>query len=138
MQQRGRGVRGFVASVLLLAGPFACGGDCKSLQNGIEGAVGGFTPHSSNTCSSASDCTIVNNTVSRNAVCLQGCGQATTKARAAEWKTFLANDPNVTAACNAFLDSGCDLGLPLECPCVGAGTPTGCGSLRCVEGGVCQ
>jgi hypothetical protein len=123
---------------VLLLGCLGCGSNCNKLQNDIQAAANAFTPHSSNMCSSAPDCTTVSTAIYRNGtVCLQSCGEAVTYARAADLGTFLANDPGVTAACNAFLQSGCSVGLPLECPCVGAGTPSGC-TLQCVDGGVCQ
>ena len=124
---------------VLALGCLGCGSDCKKLQDDITAAASAFAPQSSNMCTSASDCTIVNRTIYRNGrVCQWGCGEAATNARAAELSAFLTTDPGVTAACNKFQQAGCQLGPPLECPCVGAGTPSGCGPPQCVAGSVCQ
>ena len=105
---------------LALVGVQGCGPDCAKLKRDLSSAVAAFAPVSSNACSSAADCTVVDDSILRGGrACGDGCGTAASYARAAELSAFLQSDPGVTAACTAFVQARCDKGEPVPlCPAV--------------------
>jgi hypothetical protein len=115
---------------VVLVGAQGCGPDCTKLKKDLDAAVDAFAPVSSNSCTSATDCTIVDDSVMRDGrPCWGGCGVAASDARATELSTFLESDPAVTAACKAYLHGSCDKGggPPMLCPAaVGACTGEQC------------
>jgi hypothetical protein len=126
----------------------AAGADCTGLSSALESAVNAFAPASPNSCVLDSDCTVVATTIDRNnrlcwsacpmvvtGHCWAHCPIAAASQWGAEWTAFLADDPAITAACDALRTAGC-VPFSSSCPCALL-DPAVCGSPQCVSG-VCQ
>lgn len=111
--------------------------DCDALTQALKDVLAAFKPRSPNTCVSDADCTIIPSAVYRSpGYCLDGCGFPVAAAYGEEYMAFKANDPGVTAACNAVLQAGC--GFPGHtCPCALRDADSGCRAPRCVAA-TCQ
>ncbi len=127
----------------------AAGADCTELSSTLQTAVSAFAPVTPNSCILDSDCV----TVSGWAVFEQnhpGCWTVSPMILAGDWldcpivvasqwatelTAFLANDPAITAACDALRNAKC---TPWGQTCLCLITEPGvCGSPTCVSG-VCE
>jgi hypothetical protein len=125
----------------------ASAADCTELTSALQSALDAFVPVSSNSCILDSDCAVVHNTVIRNSRRCWGvspmsvgghfgnCPRVVAAQYGAEWSAFLANDPAITAVCDALRTAGC-APWSSSCPCAIL-DPGVCGSPQCVSG-VCQ
>jgi hypothetical protein len=127
----------------------ASAADCAELTSALQSAFDAFAPVTPNSCILDSDCVVVY-TWQVTGGSHQGCWGVSTMHLAgrfldcpivvasqwgAEWTAFLANDPAITAACDALRNAGCAPRMQ-TCPCF-ALDPGVCGSPTCVSG-VCQ
>jgi hypothetical protein len=105
--------------------------ECARLANAVGTAMSGLAV--SNACSQDSDCMTYTKAISRDGQTCTFCSDvAIASASASDYESLLAADPNVDAACRAFLSAGCRIngsqGPGPVCPAV---IP------RCVSG-TCQ